>query len=259
MCTITWFVNAGQYSVFFNRDEGRKRPLALAPEIYRSHTQRHIMPVDPQGGGSWLGVNESGFTFALLNYYQGKTPKGRLHSRGQIIKEIISSTSYAEVKVWLEQQNLQMFAPFSLLVFSPELSQETAFSPEVPLIRWNGKTLDFESKRSPLFSSAIDFEGVCDTRESLYKKFIEEKNELSEDDFLQLHRTHKPEKSRYSICMHREDAHTVSFSHIRVSEAGIHFFYADGAPCQAVLQKAVSLPGISTRKLSRLSPNLQTL
>lgn len=245
MCTVSWHVDKNSYKVFFNRDESKGRATALPPEIYtiksETHSQSHIMPLDPEGGGSWLAVNEYGLVFALLNFYQGRLPKGRLRSRGEIVKEIVSSRSVAEALAWLQALNLEKFPPFSLLVFTPELMQVPAFQ-KTQMFCWNGKQLSQESKSSPLFSSAIDFDLVRESREKIYKTLILAKDKVDDEDFLQLHKSHLPEKSRISICMHRDDASTVSFSQVTVSPERVDFYYADGAPCQAVLQKAVSLP-----------------
>src|SRR5690606_13667857 len=119
MCTVSWYADKNSYKVFFNRDECKDRARAVAPEIYtvRSQTssQSHIMPLDPVGGGTWFAVNEFGLVFALLNYYQGRLPKGRLHSRGEIVKQIVSSRSLLEAQTYLQSLNLQKFPPFSLL------------------------------------------------------------------------------------------------------------------------------------------------
>lgn len=201
------------------------------------------MPVDPQGGGSWLAVNASGLTFALLNYYQGKLPKGRLQSRGHIVRELAGCTNIGGVDAWLRAQNLQKFAPFSLLVFSPELFRLKFFVPAVPLYLWDGKNLKFdrEGVQGPYFSSAVGFSSVCETRAAIYEELVTAKSKVSVDDFVAFHRSHLPEKSRYSICMHREDAQTVSFSRVDVSATDIQFYYSDGAPCEAMLQKPLRL------------------
>jgi hypothetical protein len=56
----------------------------------------------------------------------------------------------------------------------------------------------------------------------------------SSEELLALHRSHIPEAGPYSICMHREDAETVSFSHVVVAGDSITFSYTPAAPCQNV-------------------------
>ncbi|HEX5085378.1 MAG TPA: hypothetical protein VFY40_25355, partial [Blastocatellia bacterium] len=45
------------------------------------------------------------------------------------------------------------------------------------------------------------------------------------------HSSHFPAASAYSTCMHRDDARTVSFSKVNVSQDGIEFFYHADSPC----------------------------
>lgn len=243
MCTLSWWVGEGHYSVFFNRDESRERPRALAPAIFHHAGRSSIMPVDPQGGGSWLAVNTSGLTFALLNYYQGRLPKGRLQSRGQIVKALANCETMEEVQAWLAEQNLQKFAPFSLLVFSPELLKKKNIVPAVPLYLWDGKNFKFdcEGVRGPYFSSAVNYDEVTAIRLKVYDELINQKTKVSVEDFIAFHRSHLPKRSRYSICMHRDDAQTVSFSRVDVSQTEVQFFYCDGSPCEAPLQAPLSL------------------
>ncbi len=244
MCTISWLVSKNKYTVFFNRDESVLRPIAIPPAIYQTQKEtgnvKHIMPVDPQGQGSWIVTNEFGFTFALLNFYQGKLPKGRLRSRGEIVKLAASVTSNDEAENFIDSLDLNRYAPFSLLIFKPDLLRAEEKFPAVDLCRWDGKSLNLEKKSSPHFSSAVEFEKVCKDRLEFYKKEILDKN-ATELELKYFHLSHFPEKSRYSICMHREEARTVSFSQVEVTLKEINFYYTDGAPCESPLEKSAIL------------------
>ena len=174
-------------------------------------------------------------------HYQGRLPKGRLHSRGQIVKELASCSSLEQIDEYINLLNLSRYAPFSLLVFYPEIvNQETGF-PLIPLYRWTGKELVKESKRSPHFSSAVEFEQVCEIRNRIYCELINKEKTPCREDYINLHKGHLPEKSKYSICMHRPHANTVSFSHVSVGKSEINYYYSDGAPCEALLQRPVVL------------------
>ena len=241
MCTISWRLDRGEYTVFFNRDESRMRARAIPPDIFHNEVQQYIMPLDPQGGGSWIAVNANGLTFALLNNYQGRLPKGRLRSRGLLVRNLTVCVSLEEVKHYLQQQNLKSYAPFSLLVFTPDVGDSLAPVPTIPLFRWDGRQLGMNLKTSPHFSSAIEFEEVCNLRHAVYDKLITSQKEVNNQDFLYLHRSHLPSKSAQSICMHREDACTVSFSQVSVNQSEILFSYVDGAPCEQDIQAPVVL------------------
>jgi uncharacterized protein with NRDE domain len=72
MCTVTWLMEADSYTVFFNRDELKTRSHALHPAIKEQNGVRYIAPVDLDGGGTWIGVNEFGLTCGLLNNHRSK-------------------------------------------------------------------------------------------------------------------------------------------------------------------------------------------
>ena len=50
-----------------NRDERRSRPAALPPQVHDLGGRLAAFPVDPRGGGSWVGVNDVGIVVTLLN------------------------------------------------------------------------------------------------------------------------------------------------------------------------------------------------
>lgn len=225
MCTISWMFEPHGYHVFFNRDEQNTRTKAQPPSILELQGVRALMPVDPDGEGSWLSTNEHGVTLALLNFYQGRLPKGRLKSRGQLVKTLAGAGSRPKIQLELNAINLQKFAPFSLLVF------ESCAGPQgVLLLRWTGKQLLSAYQRSPLISSAKLYEDVLDARLATYRQAIGENANV--EDFYQLHRSHEPSASAKSVCMHRDDANTVSFSHVQVMERETCFHYFPGHPCE---------------------------
>ena len=226
MCTISWLKHEKGIDVFFNRDEGKKRSLAELPRVRQASDVKAIYPIDPDGGGTWCAVNEHGVTLALLNFYQGRTPKGRLNSRGSIIKGAASMKSVSQVKQFVESLELQKYAPFSLLIFSPESGEA---GNTIPMMRWTGKQLEISEHESPLISSAFKYEDVRDRRLQTYAEFLS--GNVSEDDHIAFHKSHIPSACAYSVCMHREDASTVSFSHVKIGSEKVAYQYYDGSPC----------------------------
>ncbi|SMF35350.1 Transport and Golgi organisation 2 [Alteromonadaceae bacterium Bs31] len=229
MCTISWFYEQEAYHIFFNRDEQRSRSKAVPPTIFNDAGVEYLAPTDPQGGGTWLSSNSFGLSLALLNFYQGRLPKGKLHSRGQIVKALASCASYREVAQRCNSLPLQKYAPFSLLVFDPAQNLNDA-----PMLRWDGRELDCAIQSSPLISSAKLFDEVVTSRLSLFKSHCMDGKVNSVEDFYRLHKGHAGgQGNAHSICMHREDAQTVSLSHIYVNlkNKQSNFRYWDGAPC----------------------------
>jgi len=226
MCTISWLYEADQYHVFFNRDEQKTRASARPPESISENGVVALMPIDPVGGGSWISTNSAGCTLALLNFYQGLLPKGRLVSRGRIIRRLCTSKNGDEIEAELALLTLQKFAPFTLLLF------ESGGDKRVTTWRWTGRALELGYSESPLISSAKYYSEVQAARLERYQKLIASTKNNTAEDFRRLHRDHGDKPSAFSFCMHREDASTVSFSHIEVGHACTLFRYQTGAPCE---------------------------
>lgn len=240
MCTVSWFADASGYHVFFNRDEQKSRPIAQPPRVFHSESGNYVMPVDPLGGGSWISVNQCGLTVALLNFYQGKTPKGELVSRGLIVKELAVCKEVDEAVTQLYTFDLQTFAPFTILLIS---QNQLSHHSRARALRWDGRELlDFASA-SPLISSAFDFKHVSKQRLELYRAKISPGHGKSHsvDEHCAFHSSHLPTASAYSVCMHREDAQTVSFCHICVGDREIVFNYTDGPPCENEIRYDLTL------------------
>ena len=238
MCTLSWFFGKSSTHVFFNRDEQKSRDIAEPPQVVSINQVDRLMPVDPVGGGSWLAVNEFGWTFALLNFYQGRLPKGKLISRGDIIRGVSELNCFTSIVDFFDGLTLTKYAPFSLVCFAPDGTPASDIPPHqnaqtATMLRWTGDVLQVVAQQSPLFSSAVMFDDVVLSRTKQAERYIAGlacERERAEKH-IALHCSHEPEASAQSICMHREDAHTVSFSYIKVVRDEVVFNYADGSPC----------------------------
>lgn len=238
MCTLSWIHTSIGYHVFFNRDEQKTRLKAELPSVHQTDGVKSIMPIDPQGEGTWISVNEYGVTFALLNFYQGVIREGTFKSRGQLVKRLCHVSSKKQLHALLDSCDLRDYAPFSLLCLIPDEQKEKCLnSPEV-VSCWTGEEHAKIDKASPIISSAVNFERVEKCRLVNYEGAVSadgsEEKKLSA--IKAFHRSHWPNASEYSTCMHRDDAETVSYSHIFVpnehADTGqITFDYVDGSPC----------------------------
>lgn len=70
-----------------------------------------MMPLDPQGQGSWISLNQFGLSLCLLNNYQGRVPDGTLISRGLLLKSLAGSSSIEQITLAFEKLALSRFAP----------------------------------------------------------------------------------------------------------------------------------------------------
>jgi len=99
MCTVTIVPYDDGFRLVCNRDERRDRPSATTPTAHRLRDRAAIYPVDPVGGGTWIGVNDAGLAAALLNrtidaaVSPGRTPQ---RSRGLIIPDLLGCRSLTD-------------------------------------------------------------------------------------------------------------------------------------------------------------------
>ncbi|NVK28704.1 MAG: NRDE family protein [Flavobacteriia bacterium] len=229
MCSVSWWIEESGYQLFFNRDEQKTRTPALSPQSFVLQGTQVLMPIDPVGKGSWISLNEAGVSLCLLNNYQGKTPSGQLTSRGQLVKQLSSATGLAQIEWQFAQLDLQQFAPFTLLAFELGNSKVREF-------QWDGENVSILYAQSPHFSSAVALDSVTAYRQSVYDELAV----ASADDLLLFHSQHHPEQPHFSVCMHREDAQTVSFTRIQASQNDLQMTYVAGSPCMHLTPQALA-------------------
>lgn len=235
MCSLNWRDFGTHIGIAFNRDERITRAKADVPKLFVDHNQQFLMPKDPEGEGSWLSANESGFVFMLLNDYQGrlKSESIELISRGRIVRELASSSTLEQVHHYLDSLPLERFQPFVLIMISQLHKQ---------LWRYDGVELTLTTRDAPLqwYSSGHPkSDQVIATRHSLLKQ-----TEINSDnDLIQLHSTHEktnqpigdsvePLDLSFEICMHHQLAHSQSLTYIKLFSDSIEMQYWDGQPCQ---------------------------
>ena len=239
MCTLSWVREEGGYSLVFNRDELNSRQRALAPALKRNHNQQAFLsPTDTDAGGSWLQVNEYGFTACLLNYYAAnRAPSSDVHSRGEIVLKLTACKTIDEAERIVEQLDTQFYRGFDLVLFDGQ---------QAPVqYRWDAHTLSRHTPAAPLTSSSYRTEQVCDYRRQLFASSAPQNLQ----QLLAFHNcysaetsTHLPPPSpAYAPCMHRDDARTVSQCVVAVSAQQVSIRYADGSPCSTELSPPLTL------------------
>lgn len=236
MCTLSWFCKKSGYELFFNRDERNSRSRAQPP-IQQQHSGVHyISPTDTDAGGTWIACNQFGVTVCLLNYYQFEQTKIKKDwiSRGEIVRLFATTQNLINAEVSFKNLDLSKYQAFRLFMIEPR--------GENRLFIWNGKQLQIEANiKGPKSSSSVNTQQVKASRYHLFDdlNLIESK---STNDFLAYHSSHEPSQSAESVCMHRDDANTVSMSHINVDDENANFAYIDGPPCSNSSKETVNLP-----------------
>ncbi|HSB54856.1 MAG TPA: hypothetical protein VLD58_10890, partial [Gemmatimonadales bacterium] len=129
-----------------------------------------------------------------------------------------------------KRAGLLQYAPFRLAVFEPGLP--------ALILSWDGAGLtDRIEGQSGLLATSSSLVPV-EAEESRRKLFDEalKGGMADEATFDRLHRSHLPEKGALSICMHREDAVTVSLTRIVADQSIVRLGYVAGSPCEGAVE-----------------------
>jgi hypothetical protein len=217
MCTASWLTWSDGYELFCNRDELKTRRPARPPAIQRRNGVSYIAPTDAEAGGSWIAVNEFGLTLCLLNHYPavaavaGPTGTQPPTSRGRLLISLTDRRSADEVAAAVEGTDLHCYRPFRLLAMQARAAPV--------LLTWDGAGLARDSSpSSPVTTSSFDPANVIRARRERFAV-------LDRLDAGSLRRLHLSAGDAYAVCMSREDAETVSFSHVSVEGERIEFEY----------------------------------
>lgn len=239
MCTVTWLLRPAGYDVFFNRDELKTRPPALPPTRVNRAGVATLAPKDGGAGGAWIGANEYGVSLCLLNHYDSAAgaPPARPISRGLLLVSLLPAATPDAVAARLCEQRLTAYQPFLLLIF--------ALDQPVWLFTWNRQLLQWRElaeRDLPLLTSSSSGPEVVAQRRACFRQYQELAGGWSAEMLRDFHASHVPAAGAFSVCMHRAEAHTVSFSHLAVTAGVVRFHYQPGSPCSQLPALACELP-----------------
>ena len=232
MCTLSWTLGEEGYLVAVNRDERRSRLPAAPPLLQRGPAGVFLAPVDGDAGGTWIAVNEHGLALALLNAPLAvlERPPESYTSRGQLVRALAGATDLTVVAAALGTGNLGPFRGFTLAAFSPGAAPRAW--------TWNGAVLTGALEPvSPLISSPLPDPAIAASRRSAFAAA----RPGAVQDLLALHASHAPVRGPRSICMHADEAGTVSLTLVEVQRDEVSMRYAAGPPCEVELGPALRL------------------
>ncbi len=240
MCTVSFIPTSKGFLLGMNRDEQRVRAKALPPDIHECGSLSALYPSEPSGG-TWIGLNETGLTIALINWYSKPQLKAApVFSRGAIIPRILASNSADSAERLLRELQLDRLNPFRLIMISHRERTIKEFqSDSITLSK-----IHHPWERNHWFSSGFEEPVVDIIRTQTCAEMIQDSETVSlqaPNILRNLHRSHAPEKGPYSICMHREDACTVSFTEVIVVNSVATVSYHAGTPCEVSIEDNITL------------------
>lgn len=229
MCTVTFWPKKRGYILGMNRDEQRSRAAALGPSTVEVNGLRVVHPSEPSGG-TWISSNERGLTVALINWYSvtARVSKNAL-SRGEVVLAVRAARSTNEIAFRLGTLPLERINPFRLIavVEDEQLVHEW---------RWNQETLSAVRHAwlpGIWISSGFDEHGAQRARSAVFAESLRDPDAGSVAWLRRLHSSHLPECGPLSICMHRADAVTVSYTEIEAAEGALTMRQTMNSPCES--------------------------
>jgi hypothetical protein len=236
MCTVAFVpTRTGDYLLGHNRDERNTRARALPPKLRERDGLAFLAPTDPDGGGTWIGVNAAGVTLCLLNATE--SPGRRLpttpRSRGLVLEEMLHLRSMAAVTEWMRENQASLLEAraFHLVVAEPGGEGEAA---KAARFRWNGKLAHWDHDLGPqLFvSSSLRQAGAKRERGASWVRFRERVAAVDRASLATWLTGHEPERGKLSVCMHRSEGGTMSRTLVETTSSFVEMAYLEGPPCE---------------------------
>jgi len=218
MCTVSIVWHAGGVRLVSNRDERRTRARASVPRVHEVGSQRVVYPTDPEGGGTWVGVNSDGLIAALLNRTDSSSAATsaatcrRIESRGAVVPHVLAAATMHQALDRVRDLAGEPFAPFRLA-----LVRHRAL-----WIVTGGGTAGLTIESHPLLTSFVLASSALGDRlvEAPRRMLFHTLQAAHERDPLEaqavFHRHRWPARPEISVLMSRADARTVSRTRIDV-------------------------------------------
>lgn len=232
MCTLSFVPTADGYLAGMNRDELLTRPAARPPERLQRAAISVIRPSEP-AGGTWIACSSRGNLLALLNrnHRQGTAVPKKAQTRGAVIPQLIWQADSSAVHSCFRKMRLKGMLPFRLVGI---------FRDEATVIAWHWDGIgaartDLPWKRRHWFSSSLSDALAAKQRGAACEKTARYSDVESRDWLRSLHASHVPSAGGFSICVHRRDAATLSYTEVCCRGDRIAMDYFPGHPCRQPL------------------------
>jgi hypothetical protein len=214
MCTVTIVPNGDGFRLVCNRDERRDRPAARPPGTRRCGDRLATFPVDPAGGGTWIGVNDLGLVATLLNRTANANapPREAVLSRGVIVPQLLACGSWVEAMLTAGGLDPGAYEPFRVVVVHGSLVGAVVSDRQRVLAEVFTLTVP------RLFtSSSLGDRLVEEPRRALFDQLVANDHGGELRAQFRFHRHRWTQSPGLSVYMERADAATVSRTVIDVS------------------------------------------
>ncbi len=199
MCTVSFINNKEEIIITANRDENKRRSIALPPKTYLLNQRMVTFPMDPKGGGTWFAFNDLCTVVVLLNGADKKhIPKPSYKkSRGLVVLDLISAED--TLNTW-KSINLVDIEQFTIVLFEDHKLYQ---------LQWNGiaknvKTLD-NQKKYIWSSSTLYSKEIINQIQQWFNDFLKNKKELKPETILDFHSKTNSEDKINGLIINRDN------------------------------------------------------
>lgn len=228
MCTVTFIARQQGYCLGMNRDEKLTRPIGRPPQARRVNGRIVLCPSEPRGG-TWIATNDAAATFALINWYSiPARVESTAVSRGAVVDRASVTNLPEAAQAALGGLPLNRINPFRLIGVFPKPR-------EIVEWRWDLQQLVRKNLRwqtQQWISSGFDEPTAQRERSATFCQAQQQSSAGGLDWLRRLHQSHSPHAGPFSICMHRADAATVSYTEVSVVARNATMRHFVGTPCQ---------------------------
>ena len=230
MCTLTLVPITDGYLAAMNRDELRNRPIARAPQIHMRSGIEALYPTE-LSGGTWIASNRYGNLLALLNWNdktRSESVPPKTTSRGLLIPELIGASSFGASADLFQSLRFDGFLPFRLVGFFVNEKTVAEWS-------WDGIQRDLRTlpwSRGHWFSSSLSDRAAKEARGIACEAAATRRGFGTRRSLRLLHASHIPVAGPFSVCVHRPDAATVSYTEVACGKRSLTMRYVPGNPCR---------------------------
>lgn len=233
MCTASWIAGSDRAMLIFNRDERKDRPRAIPPRVFEENGVSRIAPIDPQGQGTWLAVNQFGLCCFLLNNYEvsGSALKTENPiSRGLLPLKLTEVKRIHEAEEVLNSMDLTRYRPFyvGLLCIAG-----------IRILSWDGSVLrEQDTSDGMLTTSSFKSQEVQSYRRNQYKEINREI--LAERRSFHVEMNHK--NLAFNPFMLRVESKTHNVSTIDLGVSEVVFGYEERISETSKLRSPLEVP-----------------
>lgn len=228
MCTLSFIPTDDGYLAGMNRDELLTRPTALPPKT-EHRNGLHIICPSEISGGTWIACNDRAILLALLNWNDvpSRAALKKTQTRGLVIAQLIAESDLRTVRAAYDRISREGMLPFRLIgIFQSER--------KITEWWWDGhrtSKFEFPWTRRHWFSSSLSDTSAESERGAICEKAWSSKAAGTKQWLRALHASHEPTPGPFSLCVHRSDAATVSFTEVTTAKDFISMEYWTGNPC----------------------------